>query len=320
MAVYTHIEKTTLRAFLQDYDVPEIIDYHGIQQGVENTNYLIETSRASYILTLFEARVDPADIPFFFAFTDHLSRYGIECPRAIADKHGRRIKELANKPAVLVTCLQGRDLDEDEIAPNHCRQLGQKLAIMHKAGQTFERSRDNAMGFAKWKDLAARCLERGDEVADDLPRIIAEEIAWLEANWVDNLPAGVVHADLFPDNVFFDDTGAFSGVIDFYFACNEALIYDLAMTCNAWCFDTDIAFMRARFDALLAGYQQERALTEREWTAMNLHLRASALRILTTRLYDWLFHDPNSYVRPKDPIGFLQRLHFHQQKDIAHAG
>mgnify|MGYP006425207987 CR=1 FL=1 len=320
MAVYTHIDEARLRAFLKDYDVPALVKHTGIQQGVENTNYLVETRGGRYILTLFEARVDAQDIPFFFAFTDHLGRYGIPCPRAIADRHGRRIKQLAGKPAVLVTCLQGRDLAPEEITPAHCHQLGKTLAVMHEAGQAFERERPNAMGLAKWKELAAQCLERGDEVEHDLPRFIAEEIAWLEANQRDDLPTGVVHTDLFPDNVFFDDNGRLSGVIDFYFACSDALIYDLAMTCNAWCFDTNTAFVPARFDAILEGYQQERVLSDRERAAMNLHLRASALRILVTRLYDWLFHDDNSYVTPKDPRSFIERLRFHQHKDIAYAG
>ena len=320
MAVYTQIGEEELRAFLRDYDVPGLTAYTGIQQGVENTNYRIETVGESFILTLFEARVDPRDIPFFFAFTDHLGRYDIHCPRAIADRQGRRIKQLAGKPAVLVTCLQGRDLEPDEITPAHCRQLGQTLAVMHEAGQAFACERPNAMGLEKWKDLAARCLARGDEVEHDLPRLIAEEIAWIEENRDTDLPSGVVHTDLFPDNVFFDDAGRLSGIIDFYFTCSEFLIYDLAMTCNAWCFDTDTSFVPARFEAILDGYQQHRVLTQMERSAMNLNLRASALRILLTRLYDWLFHDGNSYVTPKDPRSFIQRLRFHQQRNIAHAG
>jgi homoserine kinase type II len=320
MAVYTHIDETTLYDFLRDYDVPALVDYTGIQQGVENSNYLVETRGPSYILTVFEGRVEPDDIPFFLSFTDHLSQYGIACPRAVSDMYGRRIKKLEGKPAVLVTCLKGRDLSSDEIAPDHCRQLGEKVAIMHKAGQAFEQSRPNTMGLAKWKELAARCLGRGDEVEQDLPRFVAEEIAWIETNWIDDLPGGVVHADLFPDNVFFDNSGAFSGVIDFYFACNEVLIYDLAMTCNAWCFDSTSAFVPGRFQALLEGYQRKRALTEAEKEAMNLHLRASALRILVTRLHDWLFHDSNSCATPKDPRPFITLLRFHQQENIVYAG
>lgn len=320
MAVYTQIDEATLLAFLRDYDVPDMVRYSGIQQGVENTNYLIETSGPSYILTIFESRVAPEDIPFFFAFTDHLSQYGITCPRAIADKQGRRIRQLHGKPAMLVTYLHGRDLSPAEITPAHCLQLGNTLAIMHKGGQTFERSRPNAMGLDKWKELAARCLGRGDEVELDLPRFIAEEIAWIESNWITGLPEGVVHADLFPDNVLFTENGDLSGVIDFYFACNEVLIYDLAMTCNAWCFDENAEFVPERYDALIEGYQRERALTNKEGLAMNLHLRASALRILVTRLYDWLFHDDNSYVSPKDPRSFIKRLRFHQARDIANAG
>ena len=320
MAVYTQIDDEALCTFLRDYDAGELTDYTGIQQGVENTNYRVETEADNFILTLFEARVEPQDIPFFFAFTDQLGKYGIDCPRAIADRQGVRIKQLAGKPAVLVTCLQGCDLAPEEITPDHCRQLGQTLGVMHEAGQAFKRERPNAMGLAKWKELAARCLARGDDVEYDLPRFIAEEIDWIESNWINGLPGGVVHTDLFPDNVFFDDTGRLSGIIDFYFACNDVLIYDLAMTCNAWCFDTDTRFVPERFDALLEGYQQKRVLTDRERSAINLHLRASALRILVTRLHDWLFHDDNNYVAPKDPRSFIERLRFHQQKDIANAG
>jgi homoserine kinase type II len=315
MAVYTEVSDDELADFLAGYEVGALLSYKGIAEGVENTNYLLHTEKGPFFLTLYEKRVAPADLPFFLGLMEHLARAGLT-PTPVRDRQGRLLRELAGKPAALVTFLEGVWLRRPQ--PRHCGALGRTMAELHLAGQTFPLRRGNALGLAGWRPLYARFRPRADEIMPGLSSIIERELTELEASWPSELPQGIVHADLFPDNVFFLGD-RLSGLIDFYFACNDALSYDLAITLNAWCFEADHAFNLTKGHALLAGYQSVRALTPEERAALPLLARGAALRFLLTRAYDWLHTSREALVKPKDPSEFVRRLAFHRSVGAASA-
>jgi homoserine kinase type II len=308
MAVYTEVSDDELAAFIAEYDVGALLSYKGIAEGVENTNYLLHTARGPYFLTLYEKRVARADLPFFLGLMEHLAQAGLT-PTPVRDAKGHLLRELAGKPAALVTFLEGVWLRRPQ--PRHCWALGKAMGELHRAGQGFRLQRANALGLAGWRPLFARFRSRADEIVRGLAATIADELDALEAGWPTELPQGVIHADLFPDNVFFLGD-RLSGLIDFYFACNDALSYDIAVTLNAWCFESDHAFNLAKGRALLNGYQSVRALTAAEREALPLLARGAALRFLLTRAYDWLHTSSEALVSRKDPLEYLARLNFHR--------
>ena len=308
MAVYTEVADDELALFIASYEVGALLSYKGIAEGVENTNYLLHTDKGPFFLTLYEKRVAPADLPFFLGLMEHLARAGLT-PTPVRDRQGRLLRELAGKPAALVTFLEGVWLRRPQ--PEHCRALGRAMAELHLAGQGFALRRANALGVAGWRPLYARFQSRADEIAPGLAATIELELDHLETSWPRDLPQGIVHADLFPDNVLFLGN-RLSGLIDFYFACYDALSYDIAVTLNAWCFETDHAFNIDKGRALLAGYQSVRPLTAAERKALPLLARGAALRFLLTRAYDWLHTSSNALVSRKDPAEFVARLAFHR--------
>jgi homoserine kinase type II len=310
MAVYTEVTDTDVAAFLADYDLGTVLSLKGIAEGVENSNYLLVTTAGRYILTLYEKRVDESDLPFFLGLMEHLAARGIACPEPIAAKTGHCLGRLAGRPAVVVSFLDG--LWPRRIQTWHCGQLGEALARMHEAGADFAMRRPNDLSLAGWHGLADSCLDRADEVRPGLAAGIRHELAALDGAWPDDLPVGLIHADLFPDNVFFRDD-RLSGLIDFYFACTDMLAYDLAVCLNAWCFEDDGAFNVTKAHRLLSGYRERRALSAREIAALPILARGSALRFLLTRLYDWLNHPAGAFVKPKDPLEYWTRLRFHQR-------
>ena len=307
MAVYTEVPDDELAQFIASYDLGALLSYKGIAEGVENTNYLVHTEKGPFFLTLYEKRVEPADLPFFLGLLEHLAKAGLNCPTPVRDAEGHLLRTLAGKPAALVTFLEGVWIRRPQ--PHHCWALGQAMARLHLAGQSFRPTRANALGLSGWRPLYARFSSRADEIAPGLAATIEQELDHLQASWPANLPQGIVHADLFPDNVFFlGDT--LSGLIDFYFACNDALAYDIAITLNAWCFETDHSFNVTKGQALLKGYQSTRALEPAEREALPLLARGAALRFLLTRAYDWLHTSSDALVSRKDPIEYLRRLKF----------
>jgi homoserine kinase type II len=309
MAVYTSIDEAELHAFLEDYELGSLVGFEGIREGVENSNYHLRTSQGRFILTIYEKRVDPADLPFFLGLMEHLGSRGLQCPRPVAARDGAALRRLKGKPAAIVTFLEGHSARS--ITARHCEALGRSLAAMHLAGAGFELRRANALGPAGWRLLREGCVNRADEVAPGLGREIDSELAALQAGWPSDLPAGVIHADLFPDNVFFEGERV-SGLIDFYFACDDLLAYDLAICLNAWCFELDRAFNVTKARALLRGYRQMRSLSDAEIQALPILCRGSALRFLLTRLYDWLNQVEGALVKPKDPLEYLAKLRFHR--------
>lgn len=318
MAVYTEVTDDELVAFLAEYDIGEVVSLKGIAEGVENSNYLLQTMTSrdappqSFILTLYEKRVRPEDLPYFLGLMDHLADNGISCPTPIHGRDGSALRELCGRPAAIVSFLSG--IWPKKSTPTHCTQLGAALAQMHEAGANFDGHRTNDMSVEGWKTLVAQTREHADNVTPGLGAVLDDEIAEIGKNWPKDLPDGVIHADLFPDNVFFLSEHL-SGLIDFYFACNDALAYDIAICINAWCFEADGSLNVTKARALLRGYASVRKLTEAEYAALPQLARGSALRFLLTRLYDWLNHDDAAFVQPKDPRQFLTRLRFHQRVD-----
>ncbi len=309
MAVYTQVADDELAAFLGAYDIGALVSYKGIAEGVENSNYFLQTDRGSFILTLYEKRVDPADLPFFLGLMDHLAARDIVCPTPIHARDGEALRTLAGRPAAIISFLQG--VSPRRVDIRHCAPLGRALAAMHLAADGFGTVRPNALSLAGWRPLFDRCGPRAHEVQNGLAGEIEQELEFLEENWPDDLPTGVIHADLFPDNVFFLDDRV-SGVIDFYFACNDFFAYDLAICINAWCFEKDGSFNVTKARRILNAYRSVRPFSAAELAAIPVLLRGGALRFLLTRLHDWLHHPEGALVTPHNPLEYHRKLRFHQ--------
>ncbi len=308
MAVYTEVPDEALAAFVARYDIGVVVSCKGIAEGVENSNYLMRTDRGSYILTLYEKRVAEADLPFFLGLMQHLAERGITCPTPIHDKSGAMLGRLCERPAAIVSFLDG--MWPRRPTPRHCQLLGEALARMHRAGADFAIQRENHLACAGWRRLIDACGKRADEVQPGLADELEQHYAAIVAAWPKNLPAGVIHADLFQDNVFFLHDRV-SGIIDFYFACNDFYAYDIAICLNAWCFEPDGSFNVTKARLMLASYRATRPLSREEIAALPLFARGSALRFALTRLYDWLNHPPGAFVTPKDPKEYLRKMRFH---------
>lgn len=316
MAVYTEVSDDDVANFVAAYDIGRVVACKGIAEGVENSNYLLQTDRGLYILTLYEKRVAKTDLPFFLGLMDHLAAKGLACPTPIRARDGEVLHELARRPAAIISFLRG--MWPKRVTVMHCAQVGEALARLHVAGADFPLRRANALTLAGWRHLFEACRARADEVQKGLAEELARELDELAASWPSGLPEGVIHADLFPDNVFFLDD-KLSGMIDFYFACNDAFAYDVGICLNAWCFERDDSFNATKARALVHGYAQARPLTPPEVDALPILARGSALRFLLTRLYDWLHHPPGAFVQPKDPLEYLKKLRFHRSVKSAGA-
>ncbi len=309
MAVYTEVSDEDLETFVAAYDIGAVVACKGIAEGVENTNYLLQTDSANYILTLYEKRVDRRDLPFFVGLMDHLASRGLACPTPVHGRDGMALRELCGRPACLVTFLKG--MSPRRVALQHCAPLGAAMAQMHLAGADFPMARRNSLSVGDWRPLLEASAARADEVLPGLADLLETELHLLEDRWPADLPTGVIHADLFPDNVFFLNERV-SGLIDFYFACTDAFAYDIAICLNAWCFEPDGAFNATKARHMLAAYRRVRPITPAELEALPLLARGSAMRFLLTRLYDWLNTPSGAFVRRKDPLEYLHKLRFHQ--------
>ena len=309
MAVYTDVSDGDIAAFASQYDIGEVTSFKGIAEGVENSNFLLMTNQAPYILTLYEKRVDKGDLPFFLGLMEHLAAGEVPCPTPIRGRDGQVLRELCGRPAAVISFLKG--VWPRRISLFHCREVGRDLAEMHLKGRGFPLRRPNALSVAGWRALFTACQSRADEVETGLADTLAGELELLEANWPADLPAGVIHADLFPDNVFFDGE-RLTGLIDFYFACDDHFAYDLAVCLNAWCFEHGGEFNVTKARQLLSAYRAVRPFSDAELAALPFLARGAALRFLLTRLYDWLNQVEGAMVKPKDPREYLPKLRFHQ--------
>lgn len=315
MAVYTEVSDEELEEFVAGYDIGEVVSFKGIAEGVENSNYLLQTERGNFILTLYERRTRPEDLPFFLDLMDHLAERGLACPTPLKDRGGRSLRTLCGRPAAVVSFLTGMSVHR--ITLGHCLALGDAMAAMHLKGADFPRSRTNDLSVGGWRPLFEASRDRADEVKPGLAAFIEAELAVLERDWPTHLPMGLIHADLFPDNVFFrgdrhSGTETVSGLIDFYFACTDTLAYDIAICLNAWCFEVDGSFNATKARQLLHGYRRQRPLSAEELAALPLLARGAAMRFLLTRLYDWLNTPAGALVKRKDPLEYYRKLRFHQ--------
>jgi homoserine kinase type II len=309
MAVYTEVTAEELYALLECYQIGSLTAFKGIAEGVENSNFFLGTDSGQFILTLYERRVSAADLPFFLGLMEHLALNGVNCPIPVRDRNGQVLQTLADHPAAIVTFLPGYTLRKPQ--PNHCFELGSSLAALHEGGIAFPLKRENALSVAGWARLFAAVDGLGDKLVPEMSSNIAHLLRTLSEEWPSQLPRGVIHADLFPDNVFFLKDKV-SGVIDFYFACNDLLAYDLAICLNAWCFELDHSFNVTKAQALLKGYSSVRRMEQREIAALPLLARGAALRFLLTRLYDWFNTPDTAFVKRKDPLEYWRKLRFHQ--------
>jgi len=323
MAVYTQVSDEALAAFLADYDLGNPLSFKGIAEGVENSNYYLETTTGRYILTLFEKRVNADDLPYFIALKQHLSAREYPCPEPIMGKDGKALRMLEGRHAVIVSFLEGLSPRRPNVS--QCRALGEGLARMHVALADFDMRRENALGPSSWRRLWAGRDASAEAILEGLGRLVEEDLAAVASANPDQLPLprGNIHADLFPDNAFFlGDT--FSGAIDFYFACTDALAYDLAVCLNAWAFEdgaagqaSGIQFNFSKGAALIAGYESVRPLEDAERDALPILARGAALRFFLTRLVDWSDTPEGALVRPKNPLEYAGRLAFHRKVSSA---
>jgi homoserine kinase type II len=309
MAVYTEVTAEDLYALLERYDIGSLTAFKGIAEGVENSNFFLSTGNGQFILTLYEKRVAAEDLPFFLGLMEHLAQGGVRCPTPVHDREGQVLRELAGRPAAIVTFLPGYSLQKPQ--PAHCRAVGAVMAKLHEAGLSFPLKRKNALSLAGWIRLCASIGGVADKIAPGMSAQLAHALDALSETWPESLPRGVIHADLFPDNVLFLKD-AVSGVIDFYFACNDLLAYDLAICMNAWCFEFDGAFNVTKAMALFKGYNSVRRLEPEEVSALPILARGAAVRFFLTRLYDWYNTPDTAFVKRKDPMEYWRKLSFHQ--------
>jgi homoserine kinase type II len=309
MAVYTEISDDELIEFVAQFDIGAVIACKGIAEGIENSNYFLVADRASYILTLYEKRVRAKDLPFFLGLLDYLAGRGVPCPVPVKGRDGEALRRLSGRPAAITTFLEG--MWPRRVTTQHCAALGEAMARLQVAGDGFAMRRPNDLSLESWRPLLNAVDRRADEICPGLAAELAQELADLEGAWPAELPAGIIHADLFPDNVFF--MGAeHSGFIDFYFACNDFLAYDLAICLNAWCFEIDGSFNSTKARRMTSAYGQARSFTREELDALPLLARGAAMRFLLTRLYDWLHTPEGALVTRKDPLEYYDKLTFHR--------
>ena len=307
MAVYTKVNDDQLIEFISTYDIGFFSSFKGIEQGIENSNYLLKTTRGVFILTLYEKRIKAEDIPFFLDLMEHSSKRGIRCPKPVADQNGEMLKTLAGRPAVIVTFLTGSSVTN--ISVDHCGQLGLMLGKFHKAGMKFQGARKNDFSIESWREIAGLCSGKIEQYNVGLKDELNEELDYLSEHWPTELPGGIIHGDLFPDNVFFEEN-KLSGIIDFYFSCTDILAYDIGICLNAWCFDANYKFNYDKARKVLSEYRVIRELTVSELQALPILARGSAMRFLLTRLYDRFNTPENALVVAKDPTEYLYKLRF----------
>lgn len=316
MAVYTPLDAEQVAAFLRRFDLGKYVSHEGIVKGVSNSNFHLFTDKGRFILTLFEKRrVNYADLPFFFAFSQHLAKKDIRCPQAQPDRDGNTVNEIAGRAAVILNFLEGGDVGKDELTPDHCAQAGALAAQMHVAARDFPLTRENSMGIGRWQALVDKAEAYADRFEAGLYDLMRAELDYLHARWPQELEQGAVHADMFPDNVFFKD-GRLCAVIDFYFSCTDYYAFDLAATANAWCFENEKRFSAERFAAMMREYQLVRPVSAGEKAAMQVLSRGTAFRILLSRLEEYYEHDGGTLMQPHDPGAYLLRLRFHQENDV----
>jgi len=308
MAVYTKLEHLEVKLFLEQYNISNFKDYKGIREGVENTNYLIKSSEQDYILTIYEKRVDEKDLPFFIKLLSDLSDNNFPCPKPIANKSNKKINKIKNKNAALVTFLNGKS--KNKITSEDCFEVGKIAAQLHKITKKFNINRKNNLSIENWQNIFEKTIKQKIDLDESIIKKTRNYLNFLKDKWPKNLPQGIIHADLFPDNIFFIDNKV-SGIIDFYFACNDFFAYEIAICINSICFDNNSTFNMAKAKNLINGYSSIRTLTEDEKKYLPILSMGAAMRFFLTRLYDFYHTDNKADVKIKDPFEYYKKIEFH---------
>jgi len=316
MAVYTKLTSENIIEFLKNYQIGNLVSFQEIIDGIDNSNYILNTTVGKFVLTIFESRIKKDELPFFMNLKLHLAQEGICCPDPIKNNSDSVIGEIDGKPASIVSFLSGSILKPRKdgyylnITNKHCFEIGQVLARLHLAVTDFPDFRKNDLGIYGWRNLFDKIAVNIKNYQKDLDQEIKSYLDFLEKKWIQELPSGAVHTDLFPDNVFFNQKNELIGVIDFYFSANDAFIYDLAVAINAWCFDKNNNFIQARLSAILGGYERIRKLQKDEQEFLKIALIGASLRFLLTRLYDLFHTKKDSLVKVKNPDEYLKKIRF----------
>ena len=318
MAVYTKIELEDLLEILEQYSIGNLIEFSGIKEGIENTNYYIRTNKGKFILTIFENRVDDKDIPFFVNIMSHLNKKHFFSPNPIQDNNKNIINEINKKKFIIVSFLEGKWKSKTNY--NDCLKLGKCIADMHIKTTDFKQTRENSLSIKGWENLIKSCKTKITEIqlnkfGKDVLCEIEDSFEYCKKNWPANLPVGLIHADIFPDNIFFHKNNI-SGVIDFYFSCTDIIVYEIAIAMNAWCFGENDIFDPKKASNLIVGYNSKRKLTEEEFNSLSILSQGAALRFLLTRLYDWFNTPKNILIAKKNPNEYLNKLRFFKNNKI----
>lgn len=309
MAVYTKISHGDLEALLLGYDIGKLKTFTAIAAGIQNSNYFIDTDIARYVLTIYENSLDYNDLPFFLDLMGHLANRGVPCPLPIACNANQHLAEIKGKPCAIVSFVKGHEVDI--ITDTHIAQLGSNLAKLHVAGGDFSMRRANELSVNGWQKLFDKIKNRADMFEIGIADEVYEKLVFLSKNWPKELPSGIIHGDLFPDNVLFGDDLKIAGIIDFYFACDDYYLYDLAVCLNAWCFEKDYSFNKHKAQVLFKAYDAVRKISDEELAVLPIIASGAAMRFFLTRMYDWLHRVEDAMVTPKTPLEYLQKLRFH---------
>ena len=313
MAIYTKISPKDIRDIEKKYNLGKIIYFKGIKKGIENTNYLLKTKNKKFILTLFEKRVQKKDVPFFMNLMDKLSKYKINCPEPQRNKKGSFLIKIKNKTASIVSFVEGKD--KLKLNPNNCYEIGKNIAKLHEASKKIKLYRKNSLSLKEWPKLLNRIGNKSKTISPSLDGLMKNSFLQIKNKWPKNLPYGIIHADLFIDNIFFKKN-KFHGYIDFYFACNDFLMYEIAICINALCFDkknNKFIFNKEKSSNLIKGYSKIRRFSEKEKKSLNVLCRGAALRYLLTRTYDYLNTPKSAIIKIKNPREYIQKLKVHNQ-------
>ena len=313
MAVYTKLTKENIESILENYAIGNLNKFQGIKTGIENTNYFLLVNNKKYILTIYEKRVKKDDLPFFSELMNDLNKSGFKCPAPIFDKKNNSITEFNNKKLMIISFIEGEA--KDVLSPENCKEVGTEVAKMHKITKSFKLQRQNNLSIKSWRKIFDSVKDKCSNIDKDLPKLIETNLTDVEKNWPKSLPQGIIHADLFNDNIFFKKN-KFNGFIDFYFSCNDFYAFEIAICFNALCFDglqDKLNFNITKAKNFIDGYSEIRKLTDEEKKYIKVLSQGSALRFLLTRVFDSLNTDAGAFVKVKDPIEYLNRLEFHKQ-------
>jgi homoserine kinase type II len=312
MAVYTKLNKKDIEKILSNYSIGKLKFFKGIQEGIENTNYYLLVEEKKYILTIYEKRVNPQDLPFFSSLMLGLNNKKYKCPVPIINNKNVTISDYKDKKLMIVSFLEGKA--KQVLTPNNCKQVGVEVAKMHEITKDFKIKRNNNLSITSWRNLFNSIKDQCTKINKDLPKLIEANLTDVEKNWPKNLPNGIIHADLFSDNIFFQNE-KFSGIIDFYFSCNDFYSFEIAICFNALCFDgqkSNLSFNVTKAKNFIDGYSKIRKLSEEEKGSIKVLSQGAALRFLLTRVFDALNTVEGAIVKVKDPLEYLKRLEFHK--------